>query len=246
MYFLLALVYLWADANGLRQWVVVTKPLLVTTLLVYFWRVGWRFRKISSNAPGKAGSGRSIRSVQASRRFGWLIMAALLCSIAGDSFLLFSENGYFIHGLGSFLLTHVFYSWAFLTVSGKSIVGTIRGNKPALVVFLLILMGLMTYLWPDLGGMRWPVLIYGVAIVTMGWSVAQLRGIVHPNIFWLLLTGAVLFMFSDSMIALEKFKSHELALPYPRLLIMVPYILAQFLIVRGAVGLMSGSPFKMH
>jgi uncharacterized membrane protein YhhN len=47
--------------------------------------------------------------------------------------------------------------------------------------------------------------------------------------------GAILFILSDSVIALNKFKSDDLNIPMPRLIIMVTYILGQFLIVEGVI-----------
>jgi uncharacterized membrane protein YhhN len=48
--------------------------------------------------------------------------------------------------------------------------------------------------------------------------------------FWFVFVGAILFMISDSMIAVNKFlSSFELA----GVAIMVTYILAQFLIIKG-------------
>ena len=213
LYGIIALIYLWADANTIQWLVYLTKPALVSTLLVYFW---W-------SVQGKMDE------------FCKSIILGLLFAIAGDTFLLFDGNGYFMLGLGSFLLTHVFYSKAFFSkVPLQPLSQLLALRKWPLVFFLVLWVTLMTYLWPDLGGLQWPVLIYGVAITVMGFSAYNLRDSVSGNVFGLLFIGALVFIFSDSMIALDKFKSSQLDLSYPRLFIMIPYILAQYMIVEGS------------
>jgi uncharacterized membrane protein YhhN len=52
----------------------------------------------------------------------------------------------------------------------------------------------------------------------------------HPLSFSLVFTGSLLFVCSDTMIALNRF---ILPLPYEGLLVMSSYIAAQYLIMRG-------------
>lgn len=215
LYVLLALVYLWADASGIQSLVYTTKPALVSILLVYF-----------------------VVSVRRNfNPFSLTIITGLIFAIAGDTFLLLEGDLYFMLGLGSFLLTHIFYARAFLNAAPRSLAHFFSFRKIAFFCFFLLLLSLMLYLWPDLGALRWPVLVYGTAITMMGFTAFNLRGAVSRNIFLLLFTGALLFIFSDSMIAIDKFKSSQLNLPFPRLLIMVPYILAQYMIVAGSIGI---------
>ena len=91
------------------------------------------------------------------------------------------------------------------------------------VVYLLVL------LKPNLGELFYPVLVYGITISIFG-LVATLNYVTKrttPALF--LVLGAVLFIASDSMIALHKF--HEPKLFYP-VAIMITYVLAQYLIYR--------------
>jgi uncharacterized membrane protein YhhN len=53
---------------------------------------------------------------------------------------------------------------------------------------------------------------------------------VNPASFFLVFAGSVLFVISDSLIALDKFLT---SIPHDRLLVMSTYISAQFLIMMG-------------
>lgn len=77
-----------------------------------------------------------------------------------------------------------------------------------------------------------PVIVY--AIVLMGMVMASFFrfGRTTPDSFWLVSAGALFFMISDSVLAINKFRSpFELAGP----LIMLTYILGQFLIAEGVI-----------
>ena len=64
----------------------------------------------------------------------------------------------------------------------------------------------------------------------MAITALNLKTKLPSGIFFILFFGVLLFLFSDSIIALNKFKSNDLQIPYPRVLIMCTYITAQFLI----------------
>jgi uncharacterized membrane protein YhhN len=76
------------DTFSTPLWHQVTKPLLMLSLgLYYFLSVQWN----STTA---------------------LVLAAILFSLLGDSFLMYEEKDeiYFMLGLGSFLMAHIFYA----------------------------------------------------------------------------------------------------------------------------------------
>jgi len=94
------------------------------------------------------------------------------------------------------------------------------------VVFLL------NVLKPNLGELYYPVLVYGITIAIFG-LVATLNYVTKRTTpALILMLGSVLFIASDSMIALNKF--HEPKTIYP-VTIMVTYVLAQYLIYRFMV-----------
>ena len=92
--------------------------------------------------------------------------------------------------------------------------------------------GLITVLFPTLGPLKIPVLVYSLVLVGMVMTALFRYGRTSPESFWKVFMGAVLFMTSDSLLAINKFYT---PLPYAGLLIMLTYISAQYLIVEGIV-----------
>jgi len=154
------------------------------------------------------------------------LTAALVLSALGDFFLaLKDQQRFFVVGLASFLLGHVAYVIAFAAYA------TFPGGS-ALVVIVLALAAasaMIVWLWPNLGRLRAPVLAYFAVIMTM---VATALSI--PFASWILGAGAILFAVSDSLIAVRKFKT---PFPYIQPAIWITYVVAQYLIVAGLLGL---------
>lgn len=157
-----------------------------------------------------------------------LVLTALIFSAGGDIALELQHTGkstLFVVGLLLFLIAHLFYISAFL------LTGVVwQVNALPLIVVLLVLVyagGLVYYLWPRLGKMRWPVLLYVVVLFLM-----VLASTFHAPLNWFMISGAVFFALSDSLIAIHKFGR---PLPARDYLVMGTYYLAQFLIVYGFV-----------
>lgn len=142
-----------------------------------------------------------------------LLALGVLLSAAGDAFLLDSDR-YFLAGLVAFLAAHLTYVAAFWSapwlapVAGIVVVGAV---------------GFVALLWPGLGKMRVPVLVYMAAIATMvtkAWGAGPLAGL-----------GATVFMVSDGILGYDRFRR-----PVPRrdLAVMLPYWLGQVGIVLAA------------
>lgn len=170
------------------------------------------------------------------RPLRWWWLAGLLCSALGDTLLMFtgksSGGSYFLMGLGAFLLAHGCYIaglWG--EMSGQ------RGflhQKPALLLLALAyLVGLLAWLWPDVPpGMRLPVAAYAAVLVTMAMSVLNWRSRLARPVFATLAAGALLFVLSDSLLAVNKF-GHSFS--GARLAVMTTYIVGQWLMARGVV-----------
>ena len=154
----------------------------------------------------------------------WFVLG-LFFSFLGDVFLLSSEANFFMYGLGSFLLAHIMYikiTAGFLKATSKS---TMLFVSFSFVVFLA---GLLLLIKDNLV----PVTVYGIVISTFG-AVALLNYIGKKSTenLWLFL-GAIIFIASDSMIAINRFyESNELY----GLLIMLTYIIAQYLICKAMI-----------
>jgi uncharacterized membrane protein YhhN len=147
------------------------------------------------------------------------IIAGLIFSLAGDIFLMLPDR--FIHGLVSFLCAHVFYIAAFTYESGGAL------SFWTLVPFLIYGGLMLRVLWPHLGKMKPAVLIYVAAILAMGWTAAGRRLLTEQSGSLLAFLGALLFIASDSVLALDKFRR-----PFrsAQLLILTTYFAAQWLI----------------
>lgn len=154
----------------------------------------------------------------------WLFLA-LTFSWLGDILLLFvfKDSLFFIFGLISFLIAHIFYVILFLKELKKS-GGKFQLKKPGLTLIVLYIIAFYALLGPRLGDMQIPVILYALVISFM----LYLAYLLHP--FWsnpssfLLLTGALSFVFSDSLLAINKFYT-----PFPNagFFIMATYLYAQ-------------------
>jgi uncharacterized membrane protein YhhN len=149
----------------------------------------------------------------------WLV-SALFLSAAGDIALDFyrgRSERFFLVGLGFFWLAHLVY------IGGLTRSLDLSGAPWALLPLTALAIGLLTYyLWPHLGRLRWPVLLY-IAIISGMAASASLHTPTNVH----LIAGAFTFMLSDALIAIDKFLAR---LPARDLSIMLTYYLAQFLI----------------
>jgi uncharacterized membrane protein YhhN len=161
-----------------------------------------------------------------------LVLAGLFFSWAGDIILGIPGNnpGIFIAGLASFLIAHIMYFTVFTITPGK---GVITGNKWYLLIPVIVTgIMLVGFLFKDLDGMRFPVIMYATVILTMVAGAINRLEKVNRTSYVLVLAGALLFLISDSSIAINKF-GHPFRLS--GMLIMSTYIAAQYLIVTGYI-----------
>jgi len=162
-----------------------------------------------------------------------MAVMAFVFSWIGDLLMMFSDEfGFFVGGIIAFLSAQVFYIFLFLHtihLSGKR--PYLKKNPFWLLAYLAY--GIIMYIlfFPHLSEvLRVAVFIYIVAILTMSALALNRYGNGHPFSFTLVFTGSLLFVFSDSLIAVNRFL---FAIPYEGLLVMTTYIGAQYLIMRG-------------
>lgn len=217
VFFILCLINLWGVYQMDKIIIYLTKPLLITTLALWFWY-----------------------KTKLKTLFARQVYYALIFSIIGDSFLMMVENDgsnghYFLFGLGSFLVAHIFYFFAFKNHQ-KDKMGLLRKNVWAALPLIIYFAVFNSFLLPAVpGAMLIPVIFYSIAITGMSLACLHLYGKMNPVAFRFLFIGVLLFILSDSIIAINKFQSDQLIIPYARLWIMATYLAAQFLIVKGAV-----------
>lgn len=163
-----------------------------------------------------------------------LLIAALVFCSCGDVFLLFQEEElYFMLGLGAFLSAHILYAMLFRkTVDHSHNIPILMRIKLWTFLFIILGAAMFLYLRPDLGEMEIPVLLYTIAIIIMAMMAFNRHGRADNSNFWLVFGGAMLFMASDTIIGIDKFKD-----PFPcaNYWIMVLYMLSQWMIVKGVL-----------
>lgn len=131
------------------------------------------------------------------------VTAGLILSLGGDVALMFESKRAFLIGLVLFLLAHVVYAICFTLFNGF--------HPPDLVTGVLLLaLGIIiySYLKPGLNGMRGPVILYIVLILFMvNRALSTFLGDAFTTTqAWLLSLGAILFMLSDIVLAVNRFR----------------------------------------
>ncbi len=203
LFFSAAIADVYAVISGNQVIELYSKPMLLTLLAVVY--------LVSTKTP-----------------VFWYVFGMFCCCV-GDVFLLFEGADFFTYGLASFLLGHLVYIKLTVGFLPKDLTAKMITSA---VPFVLLFGVLMYLIYPNLGGMLVPVVVYGITISTFG-SIALLnyRGNKSTENLWLFM-GALIFMLSDSLIALNRFyQPHQLY----GVSIMVTYILAQFLICKSMI-----------
>jgi len=215
LFFVFAILNLVAEYFQIQSLIYFSKPMLMITLGIYYYL-----------------------QTKVNIKFSKFILLGIIAAFFGDTFLMFVEDEghqiFFLLGLGSFLITHIFYLLAFMAYPCKE-KGFVQKNLWLLLLFAGYLVGNSLYLLPDIpADLKIPVIIYSTAIILMAAAGLNLKGKLSENIFRILFAGIILFIISDTIIGLNKFKSQDLPLWNPRLLIMITYITGQYLIVKGS------------
>lgn len=152
-----------------------------------------------------------------------LALAALALSATGDVLLAVPFSNHFVFGLGAFLLAQLTYTANFLRAAHfGSRRFVLRGVAIVVAAWLLARQVL-----PGAGELAVPVACYIGAIVAMALSAAA-----HRSGSSLLFAGAVTFMVSDALIAINRFVD---PVPLAGTWIMLTYYVAQALLVFGLI-----------
>lgn len=204
LYFCILSLHIVIDISG-SFWHYLTKSAILLSLLVFFIKKSTHLDKRTRNG----------------------MILALLFSLLGDILLMFvsKSSHFFTGGLIAFLLAHIMYIVIFLKK---------KNLKQSYYIFTVLLIiyasGLFYLIKNDLGGMLVPVILYIVVILSMALSAFIREKQLNNASYFLVLLGAILFVISDSILALNKFYKPIL---YPQVSIMLTYGLAQFLITLG-------------
>lgn len=200
-YFILGVVNIIAGIADIDWLSYLTKPLLMITLGIFY------FQKTKENLNSQ----------------DKIMLAALLFSCFGDTFLMFQGQNpnFFLFGLGSFLLAQIAYTIIFYKQSKAQYYKRI----PFLLYTLVLLNLLLSNIPADF---KIPILVYSLTITLMGIKAMERQ--TNSKSYQFVLIGAITFIASDSLIALNKF---AFDIPFSGVWIMATYIVAQYLIVEG-------------
>ncbi len=164
------------------------------------------------------------RATRAPGRFDLLLLAGLACSLVGDCFLMLP--GFFIPGLVSFLVAHLFYIALF-----KQGVPWLPSTR-ALLATLGVGGAMYGFLFNSLNTqLRIAVAAYVVVIAVMAAQALGRAGWLRDKASTAAAIGACFFMLSDSLLATNKF---ALQFPMAQFLVLATYYAAQILIAKNA------------
>lgn len=226
LYGLVAIVHLIGEllpVIGLEEMLIirfVTKPALMVLLFIYGMLL------VGKNKDGVA------KLILTSLAFSWSGDVNLMMpSVPGYSSY---EEQFFLLGLVSFLIAHVLYILAFRKEINRVEGPSLLKRKPYAALPVVIGLGaLLVVVFPEVNAeMKIPVMVYATIISVMTIFAVNRYGKVNDSSYKLVLAGAVLFMISDSMIAINKFHTE---FDWSRVAIMFTYITAQYLIVKGSL-----------
>lgn len=148
------------------------------------------------------------------------LLLALIFSMGGDIALSVPMAMQLETGLGLFLLAHVFY----IIIFSRSLKFDLTKSIVCLAIIISSAM-MFSFIHGYLGELLIPVVVYMLVINVM--AISAIGGTKHH---WVSAAGAVVFMVSDSLIALDEFVFTDINFT---LAIMTSYYLAQLLIVTG-------------
>jgi uncharacterized membrane protein YhhN len=151
--------------------------------------------------------------------YKYMIIAGLVFSMAGDVFLMLPSDR-FVAGLVAFLMAHLFYIVAFVS----EISTLIWWPLIPLVTYGIVINIILA---PSLGKLKSPVLIYVVVILSMAWLAWERWSQTSQSGALLASVGAVLFVISDTILAINRFRG---AFKPARVLNLTTYFAAQWLI----------------
>jgi len=166
--------------------------------------------------------------VQRPQQFLPLIVGALVFSTLGDVFLLSDAKLFFMLGLGSFFIAHILYCWIFSAALRREF--AFKVNLWPLSIILTYLIVFLGYLWASLGELLIPVVAYAFIISTMLFLAWTWHLSAQKKSTFIILMGALLFVVSDSLLAISLFKS---SFYMDHFWVMLTYLAAQFLLIHG-------------
>lgn len=169
------------------------------------------------------------------KQFTVPVLVAFFFSWVGDNFLMFSDKNelFFYAGVGGFFFAQLAYIYIFTRYSETGSRGFLQKHLITGFLFIAYVAGIYYLLYPGLEGMMRPIIfIYSLSLIGMSMVALNRHGRVNYMSYLLVFIGSVLFVISDSLIALDKF---YMEIPLGGFWIMITYISAQYMIMRGLI-----------
>jgi len=163
------------------------------------------------------------------------IYKAFLFSWIGDLFLMVShiDGLFFYAGVGGFFLAQLNYIKVFTGDIRSDNKGLVFNNPVWLIPFVVYLAAILYLILGGMKGVMIPIIIiYALSLISMSAFSLNRNGLVSQKSFSLVFSGSVLFVISDSMIAINRFYSEFAGSSF---LIMLTYFTAQYLIMQGLI-----------
>lgn len=157
------------------------------------------------------------------KKYPLQISIGLFFCLLGDSFLLLET--FFIYGLVSFLIAHLIFLFAFIKWQGW------QWRPKIILVLLPITAAIFIFISKDLDDLYIPVIIYLIIILLMSWQGWAMT--LNPKLKQHRFLGLAvsLFLFSDALIAINKFSYN---FSFSGALILSSYWLSIYLIADSA------------
>jgi uncharacterized membrane protein YhhN len=132
-------------------------------------------------------------------RYDILVLAGLVFGFLGDVLLALRGKSVFLVGMVAFAVGHALYAVAFVTLGASE-------PFPMASIALVGLVGcvVLAWLWPHLGNMRVPVVVY-VGIIALMLIAATGTLKLAGQGRWLIASGAAFFAISDVFVAQNRF-----------------------------------------
>ncbi|MRI00331.1 hypothetical protein GH721_07245 [Kriegella sp. EG-1] len=203
-YFIIVLIELIVVGHPeLWSYRIITKPMIMVSMIVFFLK----------------------QKVDQKTRI--IVATALFFALAGDLLLIYDEiyESLFYGGLLAFFTTHIMYAIQFSRSRNKDL-----GFIAPTLILLFYAASVYIYLYDSLNNLAIPVAIYISAHLIMILFAYLRKDFLTNNSYIYILSGTFLFMFSDSILAITRFKSE---IPYSRILVMAFYASAQLLVILG-------------
>jgi uncharacterized membrane protein YhhN len=188
----------------------ICKPLLMVSLMIYFW-----------SESDERKDEKWVKYVTLALAFSWI----------GDIMLMFTHMSFmlFLAGLSSFLFAHFIFIITYIRATRHNKLAIKFSVIPILMLGYFVLLG--TLIVPYVASIiQVPIAVYGLVLLLMASAAWYRKGETSHLSFQWVFIGALMFIISDSLLAINRFSE---TLPFANIAVMVTYIVAQWLIVKG-------------